>query len=100
MTELKKNLNGDQSKGLKIQFCILRMITLPINIIPFQFYFDLKIKSIMETFSYLNIDNILQIYKVLIQVKYNITLTLHCFFIECVAICSFVLRGLVGRDNL
>lgn len=44
MTEPNKNLIGDQSKNLKIQFCILHMITLPINIIPFQFYFNLKIK--------------------------------------------------------
>lgn len=44
MTEPNKNLICDQSKGLKIQFCILHMITLPVNIIPFQFYLNLKIK--------------------------------------------------------
>lgn len=40
MTEPNKNVIGDQN----IHFCILHMITLPINIIPFQFYFNLKIK--------------------------------------------------------
>lgn len=40
MTEPNKNVIGDKSSP----FCILHMITLPINIIPFQFYFNLKIK--------------------------------------------------------
>lgn len=43
-SEPNKNLIGNESKGLKIQFCILHMITLHINIIPFQFYFNLKNK--------------------------------------------------------
>lgn len=50
----------------------------------------------MDTISYLNIDNIMQTYKILI------TIALHWFFIECVYVakCSFVLRELDGSGHL